>query len=139
MERFDREHASVDLLLFGWQKRKRAGDNWAHWGKGAGHFLDTCLEASINQMVRLSRRMVAAVLDFASANGALVFHEILFASLAAKGEGWSARSFRDDAAFEVTALDYHAGASPADRVARARAAGLVIAHPVKRWETVVTS
>lgn len=56
--------------------------HWAHWGNGEGLF--SRQSASFNPMCRLGSRLVSEVLEFRKQFGNFIFHEVLFASLAAE-------------------------------------------------------
>lgn len=53
---------------------------WPWWGYADGYFPDAA--AAFQPLCRLSGRLVRAVLDFQKRHGRLIFHEVLFASIA---------------------------------------------------------
>lgn len=76
---------TADLLLFGWFKNKNI-DSWAHWNKnnsknGKQFFNNKNLRASINQICRMSPRMINKISELRAKHNEFCFHELQFASI----------------------------------------------------------
>jgi hypothetical protein len=73
-----------DLLLFGWYKQYKR-NNWEHWHKNNTgpntFFKQNNLRASINQICRVSPKLVNEVLNLRRIHNTFCFHELMFASI----------------------------------------------------------
>lgn len=66
--------AAIDI------RSRSENPEWSWWSYADGYFPDP--DAAFQPFCRLSARLVRAVLDFHQTHGKLIFHEVLFASLA---------------------------------------------------------
>lgn len=73
-----------DIVLFGWYKKFTNGDKWSLWNRNINIFDKNNLCASINQIVRLSPKLISKILEFQSNHNKFIFHELLIASLVSK-------------------------------------------------------
>ena len=78
------EKNNSDALLFGWYKSYFKQDKWMHWNLNKNHFENIHLKASINQIIRISKKLVEKLLLFHKKNNKLLFHEILISSTISK-------------------------------------------------------
>jgi hypothetical protein len=78
------ENNYSDALLFGWYKSFINQDKWQHWNLNKNYFEKKHLKASINQIIRISKKLVEKILHFHNKNNKLLFHEILIPSTISK-------------------------------------------------------
>jgi hypothetical protein len=76
------EGNDADLLCHRIAESPAAHPSWPHWHCGEGMFEPKHFTASFNVVMRMSRRLLQAVKDFGQRKGTLLFHELMFASLA---------------------------------------------------------
>lgn len=77
----DLNNIKCDLLLFGWHKTFHNDIKWPHWNK-TSYFSKNHLSSSINQIVRLSPRLLSKILEIQNRIKRMLFHELFFASVA---------------------------------------------------------
>ena len=117
------------MILFGWYKKFIDGDSFYHWDKGMRYFKDTDLEACINQIVRLSNRIVNKILDFRKKHNKFIFHEILFASLR-KINNFTKMQYKNKLVISYSlqkSIDMKLKPNPELKDK------LIILHPYKKW------
>lgn len=68
-----------DMIIFGWYKEYP--DKWPHWKKNK-FFKNNILSSSLNTIIRCSNKLVQKIIEYKKKYDSLLFHEILFASIA---------------------------------------------------------
>jgi hypothetical protein len=73
---------TADLLCQSIAEQPSAHPSWPHWHCGDGMFDPKYYTASFNVVMRMSQRLLQAVKAFGARKHSLLFHELMFASLA---------------------------------------------------------
>lgn len=116
-----------DMIIFGWYKEYP--DKWPHWKKNK-FFKNNILSSSLNTIIRCSNKLVQKIIEYKKTHGSLLFHEILFASIARqhnlkikivnKNNIFNS-AFRDKK-FKSNKLEYNDAKK-----------NFILKHPLKQW------
>ena len=137
IEGINDSYKDIDLLIFGWHKCYMTDNNdWDHWSKGLKYFDKEKLCSSINQFCRVSKELLSHILEFKNEHNSLAFHEVLFASIAAKYDGLSMELIKMDN-IQLSAYDYMKDLNIKQKVKRMIEQDISIKHPMKKWYDVV--
>lgn len=133
----------TDLTIFGWYKSFSKGDKWSNWRLNEGikgkFFANEHLNASINQLVRLSPTMVTEILNYQISKGRLPFHEIFLVSLAKSKE--LQMELNVNSQIRLNALKQnslvnelqHKNLTDKDIIQHLRGRRIILTHPFKLW------
>lgn len=120
-----------DLILFGWYKNKNI-DKWPHWKKNINKnkkfFKDTNLRASINQICRMSSKLIEETLKLREKHNTFCFHELQFASIVQEQNLSILNDRRKDV--RITALKNDETKKSNSELIKDN---FVIVHPKKLW------